>query len=260
MEQKERRTLLIQELLKEDPQYSNLKVPGQDDEEGQKSLLRALMNIRLPGKVSEDFLKLQDEYLQERVREKGVVDIDDLNPVKDGIYIWQGDITRLKCDAIVNAANSGMTGCYIANHACIDNCIHTYAGVQMRLACAELMERQGHEEPTGKAKITEAYNLPCRYVIHTVGPIVRGELTERDCELLKSCYESCLRVAELKGLESIAFCCVSTGIFSFPNDRAAEIAVGTVEKFLEQSTNVRRVIFNVFKEFDKEIYESLLCM
>lgn len=186
------------------------------------------------------------------------MDVDTLEPVQRGIYIWQGDITSLRCDAIVNAANSGMTGCYVPNHRCIDNCIHTFAGVQLRLDCAKIMKKQGHEEPTGKAKITSAYNLPCRYILHTVGPIIGGRVTDRDCALLASCYRSCLELAAENELESVAFCCISTGEFHFPNDRAAKIAVDTVKEFLEQKTSVKKVIFNVFKDTDRDIYRKLL--
>lgn len=181
-----------------------------------------------------------------------------LQPVKPGIYLWQGDITTLHCDAIVNAANSGMTGCYVPNHRCIDNCIHTFAGIQLRLACEEMMEKQGHEEPTGQAKITPAFNLPCKYILHTVGPIIYGKLRQKDCELLASCYRSCLNLAAENGLESVAFCCISTGEFHFPNEKAAEIAVETVQEFLQKKTSVKKVIFNVFKDTGREIYKHLL--
>ena len=209
-------------------------------------------------KCSPEFLRVQDEYLRAELDAKGITDIDSLTPVRGGMYIWRGDITTLRCDAIVNAANSGMTGCYIPNHRCIDNCIHSYAGVELREYCAELMRSQGHEEPTGGAKITPAYNLPCRYVLHTVGPIINGRVTRQDEELLASCYRSCLKLAAENGLESVAFCCISTGEFHFPNERAAEIAVKTVEDFMQKETSVRKVIFNVFKDRDEEIYRKLL--
>ena len=188
----------------------------------------------------------------------GITDAADLMPLQPGLYLWQGDITTLKCDAIVNAANSDMTGCYCPNHSCIDNAIHTYAGVQLRLACAEIIDRQGHPEPTGQAKITAAFDLPCRYVLHTVGPIINGRVTKADKELLSSCYRSCLELAAEKGLESVAFCCISTGEFHFPNQLAAEIAVQTVKEFLQTPTSIKKVIFNVFKDMDKKIYERLL--
>ena len=201
---------------------------------------------------------MQDEYLKEEIKRKGIVDIDDLKPIKDGIYLWQGDITTLRCDVIVNAANSGMTGCYVPNHRCIDNCIHSFAGVQLRLECDEIMTKQGYSEPTGQAKITNSYNLPCKYIIHTVGPIINGKLTSEDCDLLESCYKSCLELAAKNNLDSIAFCCISTGEFHFPNDKAAQIAVKTVEEFMKKETSLKKVIFNVFKDMDKEIYRKLL--
>ena len=178
--------------------------------------------------------------------------------LRPGLYLWQGDITTLKCDAIVNAANSGMTGCYIPNHRCIDNAIHTYAGVELRQYCEEIMERQGHPEPTGQARITPAFNLPCRYILHTVGPIISDRVTRRDRELLASCYRSCLKLAAELGLESVAFCCISIGEFRFPNRLAADIAVETVTDFLKGQTSVKKVIFNVFKNLDRELYEKRL--
>ena len=256
MNQSERRLFLIQSLLKERPEYRDLSIPSESD--SQRQLLRGLMNIRAPQRTDAEFLKTQDAYLQGETAAKGITDIAGLTPIQPGLYLWQGDITTLKCDAIVNAANSGMTGCYIPNHRCIDNAIHTYAGVELRLACAELMEQQGHPEPTGQAKITPAFNLPCRYVLHTVGPIIDGRVTKEDKELLASCYRSCLELAAENGLESVAFCCISTGEFHFPNDLAAEIAVRTVKEFLKKQTSVKKVIFNVFKDLDKAIYEKQL--
>ena len=256
MNQSEKRLLLIQSLLRENPEYRDFAIPAEP--ESQRQLLRGLMNIRAPQRIGVDFLKMQDEYLQGENAAKGITDAADLAPVQPGLYLWQGDITTLQCDAIVNAANSGMTGCYIPNHRCIDNAIHTFAGVELRLACAELMEQQGYPEPTGRAKITPAFNLPCKYVLHTVGPIIDGRVTRRDRELLASCYRSCLELAAGNGLESVAFCCISTGEFHFPNEQAAEIAVRTVKEFLEKQTSVKKVIFNVFKDLDKAIYEKLL--
>lgn len=256
MNQNERRIFLIQELLKENKRYEDMEIP-QDFEE-QRALLRALMNVRIAKNVDDEFIKVQDEYLQEEIKRKGIVDIDDLKPIKDGIYLWQGDITTLRCDVIVNAANSGMTGCYVPNHRCIDNCIHSFAGVQLRLECDEIMTKQGHGEPTGQAKITNSYNLPCKYIIHTVGPIINGKLTSEDCDLLESCYKSCLELVVKNNLDSIAFCCISTGEFHFPNDKAAQIAVKTVEEFMKKETSLKKVIFNVFKDMDKEIYRKLL--
>lgn len=254
MLQSERRNCLINKLLAEQAQYSDIAVPQSEAE--QKRLLRALMNVRPPEPVGEDFLKIQDEYLQTELSEKGVTDIADLSPVEDNIYLWQGDITTLKCGVIVNAANSGMTGCYQPCHNCIDNCIHTFAGIRLRLECAEIMEKQGHEEPTGQAKITPAYNLPCNYVIHTVGPIVSGKLTAEHCRLLESCYQSCLDIAVQNGIDSIAFCCISTGVFGFPKKEAAEIAVRAVRDFLKSHSI--KVIFNVFGSEDYDIYRKIL--
>ena len=256
MNQTEKRLFLIRSLLDEQPEYSEIEIPTGQME--QKQLLRSLFNVRPPGKTGEGFLTVQNEYLQEETRNKGITGLADLEPAEPGIYLWQGDITTLRCDAIVNAANSGMTGCYRPCHNCIDNCIHTYAGVQLRNACAEMMQLQGHDEPTGQAKITPAYNLPCKYVIHTVGPIVSGSLTAGHEELLASCYDSCLKLAEEKGLKSIAFCCISTGVFGFPQQRAAEIAVKTVRDYRAKTHSSIEVIFNVFKESDHEIYRKLL--
>lgn len=261
MTQKERRIYLINELLNEHreyggPRHEDLDIPT--DEQAQKRLLRSLFNIRPPRPVTGGFMEIQDAYLQEETRQKGITDIAELTLAEDGIYLWQGDITTLKCDAIVNAANSGMTGCYVPNHRCIDNCIHTFSGVQLRLLCGTIMEKQGHPEPTGTAKLTPAFNLPCRYILHTVGPIVSGRLTETHCRQLADCYQSCLELAAGHGLHSVAFCCISTGEFHFPNDKAAEIAVRTVREFLAKDTSVKNVIFNVFKDLDKDIYETLL--
>ena len=256
MNQSEKRLFLIQSLLQERPEYRDMGIPA--DTNSQRQLLRGLMNIRAPRRTEAAFLKTQDEYLQGETAAKGITDIADLTPIQPGLYLWQGDITTLKCDAIVNAANAGMTGCYIPNHRCIDNAIHTFAGVELRLACAELMEQQGYPEPTGQAKITPAFNLPCRYVLHTIGPIINGRVTKEDEELLASCYRSCLELAAENGLESVAFCCISTGEFRFPNEQAAQIAVAAVKEFLKQQTSVRKVIFDVFKEEDRAIYARLL--
>ncbi len=252
VDQKERRLYLIRRLLQEREDGAAIEIP--DREEGQRRLLRSLMNVRMPGDMDREFLKVQDLYLQERIREDGITDISDLKPVEDGIYLWKGDITRLRCDAIVNAANSGMTGCYVPCHSCIDNCIHTFAGIQLRRDCGLIMQRQGHEEPTGTAKITKAYNLPCKYVFHTVGPIVRGTLTEEARELLADCYRNCLALAKENAVKSVAFCCISTGVFGFPHHPAAEIAVDTVRK----NRGAIEVIFNVFSDQDNQIYRSLL--
>lgn len=256
MNQSDRRLFLIQSLLRERPSCQKQIIPT--DSERQRILLRGLMNVRNPHPVSPEFLETQDTYLWEETAKKGITDIRGLPPMQPGLYLWQGDITTLKCDAIVNAANSGLTGCYIPNHRCIDNAIHTYAGVELRLACEAIIRAQGHPEPTGRAKITPAFNLPCKYVLHTVGPIIGSQVADRDQALLASCYRSCLELAAMYDLESVAFCCISTGEFHFPNDLAAEIAVGTVKEFLKQQTSVKKVIFNVFKDLDKQIYRRLL--
>lgn len=256
MTQLERRLYLIKELLCEQPRSAGLDLPA--DAQEQKRLLRSLMNIRPPKPVSQDFLKIQDAYLQEEIRSKGITDYTELHPIQDGIYLWQGDITTLRCDAIVNAANSQMLGCFVPCHGCIDNAIHTFAGVQLREACFNIMQKQRHEEKTGEVKITPAFNLPCRYILHTVGPIVHGHLTKRDRDQLASCYRSCLELALQNKLKSVAFCCISTGEFHFPNDKAAEIAVQTVMDYKENTHSKIEVIFNVFKKIDWDIYQHLL--
>ena len=256
MNQAEKRIYLLHALLNERPSCRKQEIPA--DAERQRVLLRGLMNVRRPKEIGKDFLQVQDAYLQGETAARGITDIADLAPVRPGLYFWQGDITTLRCDAIVNAANSGMTGCYIPNHNCIDNAIHTFAGVELRLCCEKLMEEQGFPEPTGQAKITPAFNLPCRYVLHTVGPVVSGPVMEHDRELLASCYRSCLELAAENGLESVAFCCISTGVFCFPNELAAEIAVQTVSEFLCRESSVKKVVFNVFKDTDRAIYEKLL--
>ena len=256
MTQSERRIYLLRELLKEQPRYQDIQIPAGKQE--QQHLLRALFNVRMPAPVSEDFLTIQDAYLQEETARKGITDLADLTPIQDNLYLWQGDITTIRCGAIVNAANSQMLGCFWPCHGCIDNAIHTYAGVQLRAACAAFMEQQGREEETGTAKITPAFNLPCGYVLHTVGPIVSGALKERDKEQLASCYRACLELADAQGVKSIAFCCISTGEFHFPNNAAAEIAVATVKNYLRQTHSEMKVLFNVFKDVDHKIYRRLL--
>lgn len=252
--QSEKRLYLIRALLRE--RREDLSVP--QEEQAQKRLLRALFNVRPPKPCDAEFLRVQDEYLREETRKKGVTDLATLTPIRPDVYLWQGDITTLKCDAIVNAANSALLGCFCPNHGCIDNAIHTFAGVELRLACAELMTKQGYDEPTGQAKITPAFNLPCRYVLHTVGPIVGGRLTEKDCKLLRSCYRSCLKVADGNNLKSIAFCCISTGEFHFPNERAAEIAIQAVKDYKKETKSGIKVIFDVWKNENYEIYNRLL--
>lgn len=254
MAQNEKLLYLIEYLLNENPRYAGIEIP--DDDTERFRLYRSLVNIRPAGAADDKFLETEDAFLKEISQDKGIVDINELKPIEENIYLWQGDITRLKCGAIVNAANSGMTGCYQPCHNCIDNCIHTYAGTRLRHKCNQIMLSQGYPEPTGKAKITPAYNLPCEYVIHTVGPIVQGYLTEDMRALLESSYRSCLEIAVSSGIYSIAFCCISTGVFGFPQKEAAQIAVRTVREF--QKEHDIKVIFNVFKDYDREIYEKLL--
>lgn len=254
---------LLKILCEDSIQYKNLKVTKEE----RQQTIRALMNIRSPRPIEQNFLDVQNAYLKEELNRKGIVSLENIPTINQQhqchwdeakrISIWQGDITRLRVDAIVNAANSQMLGCFVPGHTCIDNEIHSAAGIQLRLECNEIMERQGREEDTGKAKITKGYNLPSNYVIHTVGPIVEKILKAEDCELLKSCYESCLALAEEYKLSSIAFCCISTGIFHFPNDKAAEIAFDTVKNWLKHSS-IERVIFNVFKDEDFILYNNII--
>lgn len=258
MTQSERREYLIQYLLKEDKKIFRPKMPS--DKHGQEELLRSLMNVRMPKPISEEFLKIQDEYLTQRNMERGITDVNDLQPMASDprFYIWQGDITTLKCDAIVNACNSQMLGCFSPMHACIDNFIHTYAGIELRLKMHEIMLKQGHEEETGKAKITPGYNLPAKYILHTVGPIIQWEARKQDEDLLASCYKECLKLAADTGVESVAFCCLSTGVFRFPQQLAAEIAVSTVKNYINEDDRIKKVIFNVFKDEDLRIYHTLI--
>lgn len=255
MTQEQRADYLIRCLLAEQKEYKNIPVPGSFSEK--KRLLRSLMNVRPPVPTGEAFLRVQDAYLAERLAERGVTTLKDLTPVLPGLYLWKGDITTLAVDGIVNAANSRMLGCFVPCHGCIDNAIHTCAGVQLRWECARLMAGQ-EEEPTGSAKITKAYNLPCRYVLHTVGPVIQEAVTQKDRELLAGCYHACLELAAKTGLCSVAFCCISTGEFHFPPELAAEIAVQTVEDWQRQNPDKIKVVFNVFKDSDYEIYKRLL--
>lgn len=248
MSQEERLDYLIDALGEKPPQ-------GLPEKE---RMFRALVNLRPPIPASDSFLRVQDAYLKQATHDRGTTDIDALKPARDNLYLWRGDITTLRVGAIVNAANDQMLGCFVPCHGCIDNAIHTYAGVQLRLACHALMTQQGQPEETGNAKITAAYNLPSDHVIHTVGPIVSGSVTKRDRDLLASCYRSCLALAERHGIESIAFCCISTGEYRFPNQLAAEIALDTVTRYLAKHDSRIKVIFNVFKEKDYEIYRKLL--
>lgn len=251
MNQLERLDYLVTYLTKE---YKNIEIPEKTEEK--RALLRSLMNIRNPITIKEEWLIIQDEFLTQETLEKGVVSLEQIDTKDENIILWQGDITRLKVDAIVNAANSALLGCFQPNHKCIDNAIHSAAGIQLRQACEGIMSKQGHLEPIGKAKMTAAFNLPCRYVIHTVGPIVDGELTTQNEEDLANCYKSCLEAAVKENCDNIVFCCISTGEFHFPNHRAAEIAITTVKEFL--NNNRIKVVFNVFKEIDYKIYSKLL--
>ena len=254
--QSERRLYLIRALLEECGAGSAMTIPA--DADSQRRLLRALFNTRHAAPASAEFLNVQDAYLKEETTRKGITDADELHYSADGIAVWRGDITTLRCDAIVNAANSQMLGCFCPNHGCIDNAIHTFAGVELRLYCAQMMQQQGHSELTGTAKLTPSFNLPCKYVLHTVGPIVHGRVKTSDCAALRSCYQSCLDMADEAGLSSVAFCCISTGEFRFPNELAARIALDTVRAHKAVIDHKIRVIFNVFKQLDEGIYTSLL--
>jgi O-acetyl-ADP-ribose deacetylase (regulator of RNase III) len=247
---------LIKYLLGEDNRYKNIQIPT--DEGEQFNLYRSLVNVRMPQPISEEYLKVEDDFLQSQVAKKGVTHLEDLAPIGDELYLWQGDITTIDCDGIVNAANNQMLGCFCPCHACIDNCIHTFAGVRLRLKCNEIMQAQGFSEPTGKAKITPAYNLPSKYVFHTVGPIISTRVTQNDCDLLASCYNECLHLADENGLKSIAFCCISTGEFHFPNHEAGKIAINTVKQYKSKTNSKIKVVFNVFKQCDYSIYKRLL--
>ena len=253
MTQNERLLWLIKYLLNENSRYSKMEIPSNEQE--QFNLYRSLVNVRMPEPISEEYKTIEDEYLTELNK---VTNIAELKPINNDIYLWQGDITTLNADAIVNAANSQMLGCFAPLHACIDNCIHTFSGVRLRLACNDIMKKQGKAEETGKAKITPAYNLPSKYVIHTVGPIINDIVSSNDIKLLSSCYLECLKIAEENKCDSIAFCCISTGVFCFPNRLAAKIAIKTVEQYKEETNSKIKVIFNVFKNTDYEIYRELL--
>lgn len=265
MTQEERMEFLIQELMSEEEELEQ-EMPETYEEK--RKLLRALMNIRMPKKIPHEFLKVQNAFLTEEAKERGIVYVENL-PVASSrrpdtkirnaskIVLWQGDITRLSVDAIVNAANGRLLGCFIPNHGCIDNAIHSAAGLQLREECAVIMEDRTVEEAVGGAQLTGAYNLPCEYVIHTVGPTVSGELTRQNLMDLRNCYHSCLELAEINKLTSIAFGCIATEAGGFPKEEAAAIAVDTIDKFLDKSLYVEKVVINVFQEEDYKIYDRL---
>lgn len=271
--QEQRLDYLVESFKSEIPEYRRVKIPA--DKEGKQRMLRALMNIRDPKPAAAATLAIQDAYLKGRALEKGIVNVKDMKTVKESmgsrhpfadiITLWQGDITCIAADAIVNAANSQMLGCYFPLHNCIDNCIHTYAGVQMREECSRRMKSlrlrfgDDYDQPTAVPMLTDAYNLPSKKVIHIVGPIVGFDLTPQLEEELADCYRNVLDMCRENGLRSVAFCCISTGEFRFPGRRAAEIAVKTVTDWLsENSGSIDRVIFNVFKDKDRDYYEDLL--
>ena len=263
MTQNQRLDYLVEEFKTDSVQYKGLETPK--DTEGKRRILRTLMNIRMPKAFPDDVLAVQDEYLTGRAEEKGLVRLSDIPEIRDGLSIWQGDITRLAADAIVNAANSQMLGCFVPLHICIDNCIHTFAGVQLRAECSRQMNQlrirygRDYEQPTAIPMLTDGYNLPARKIIHIVGPIVQYDLTSALEKDLVDCYCNTLDMCKENGLKSVAFCCISTGVFHFPNKRAAEIAVSTVEKWMTDNPGVmERVIFNVFKDEDKKYYEELV--
>ena len=263
MTQGQRLDYLIEKFKADFIEYKDLQMP--DDVNEKRCILRSLMNIRPPWKIDKSVLRVQDEYLKERIREKGIVELSDISMTKDGLSVWQGDITRLAVDAIVNAANSQMLGCFVPMHACIDNCIHTFAGVQLRAECNHQMEllreKNGKDylQPTAHPMLTDAYNLPAKKVVHIVGPIVQNRLTQELEKKLVDCYRNTLDICMENGLATVAFCCISTGVFNFPNKRAAEIAVQTVNDWMREHPGcMERVIFNVFKDEDKKYYEELV--
>ena len=259
----ERLDYLVEVFKADSDNYRDIQIPK--DTDGKRRILRSLMNVRMPKDLPEEVLKVQDEYLKDRALEKGVVHLKDIPVIRDGLSIWQGDITRLEADAIVNAANSQMLGCFVPMHTCIDNCIHTFAGVQLRMECNSKMNElrikygRNYEQPTAVPMLTDAYNLPAKKVIHIVGPIVQYCLTPELEENLADCYRNTLDICAGNGLKSVAFCCISTGVFCFPNKRAAEIAVETVTEWLKKNPEmIERVIFNVFKDEDKKYYKELI--
>lgn len=250
---------LIKMLLDEMPKFSDWASKIPDDYVSQRTLLRGLMNLRKPGSLNPNFVELQDKFLQEELNEKATVSVYKLPETSiSKIALWQGDITRLQCDAIVNAANSQMLGCFVPGHNCIDNCIHSAAGLQLREECAQIIQKQGHDETSGGAKLTRGYNLPCKFVLHTIGPTINIRPTSQNERDLASCYLSCLNLATGEHFKSLVFPCISTGVFSFPHQEAAGIAVRVVEEYLNDHPNAPVVIFDVFLDMDYEIYNDLL--
>ena len=250
---------LIDYLIKEGNYEYNKELENalkENNEEVLYNYFRYLMNIRLPNNISEEYLKIEDEYLQDRLKSKTITDIENIKPIRDNLYLWQGDITTLNIDAVVNAANSAMLGCFIPLHKCIDNAIHSASGTRLRLYCNDIMK--GKFEDTGKCIITPAFNLPSKYILHTVGPIIQNNVYKKDEELLYSCYKSCLQTSKENNIKSIAFCCISTGEFKFPNEEASKIAVNAVKDFLDNSKYDIKIVFNVFKDFDYQLYYDIL--
>ena len=258
MTQQKRLRYLVEGLVAEYKEKHNEHIDIPMNEENQFTLFRALCNIRPAGSMPAEWMKVQDEYLNELAREKGIVTINDMEKRAPQIYLWQGDITRLSVDAIVNAANNQLLGCFAPNHRCIDNAIHTFAGIELRMACSRMIEYMDMPEKTGVARKTYGFNLPAKHVIHTVGPIIYDSLTDVEREQLASCYRSCLELANAYSLQSIAFCCISTGVFRFPNEAAAQIAIDTVRTYLKETNSKIQVVFNVFKDIDYDIYDKLL--
>ena len=258
MTQQERLRYLVEGLVAEYKEKHNEHIDIPMNEAEQFNLFRALCNIRPAGSMPAEWMKVQDEYLNELAREKGIVTINDMEKRAPQIYLWQGDITRLSVDAIVNAANNQLLGCFAPNHRCIDNTIHTFAGIELRMACTRMIEYMDMPEKTGVARKTYGFNLPAKHVIHTVGPIIYDSLTDIEREQLASCYRSCLELANAYSLQSIAFCCISTGEFRFPNEEAAQIAIDTVRTYLKETNSKIQVVFNVFKDIDYDIYDKLL--
>ena len=258
MTQQERLRYLVDGLAAEykEKHKEHLEIP--ESEEEQFTLFRSLCNIRPAGAMPIEWMKVESEYLNTLAQEKGIVRIKDMEEREPQIYLWQGDITRLSVDAIVNAANNQLLGCFAPNHKCIDNAIHTFAGIELRMECARMVEYMEMPEKTGVARKTYAYNLPASHVIHTVGPIIYDTVTDLEKEQLASCYRSCLELANAYSLKSIAFCCISTGEFRFPNELAARIAIDTVRTYLKETNSKIQVVFNVFKDIDYDIYDKLL--